>query len=197
MITTSAIANDRTVTLINLTEEMDTREYFKNLNCAFTSYSMKMFMLVDKLEHNSRLNIINVNYSKVDIRLEALKHIIDNTQKIDSDVIIIECPKDLVDKAIGCIGFNLNRIFYSVETLEKEINKVYNYVNSLSDRIKIIIMLANNLNTLQFPSRPKMLLTRRLTDTEIKSLFSEEITIISPIAYDGVDDTIFEQLVGV
>lgn len=197
MITCSAISSDRTVTLVNLTGEVDTREYIKNLNHAFTSYSMKMFMLTDKLEHNSRLNIINVNYSKVDIRLESLKYISENTKKIDSDVIIIECPKDLVEKAIGCLGFNLNRIFYSVETLEKEINKVYNYVNGLSDRVKMIIMLSENLQTLHFPSRPKMRLTKRLSYSEIKSLFSKEITIVSPITYDGVDDTIFEQLVEV
>ena len=197
MLVTSVLLSDRTVTLINLTEENDTREYVKNLNFGFSSYSLKMFMSVDKLEHNNQLNIININYSISDIRLEALKHIIENSNKINSDVIFIECPKDILEKSTGCVGFNLNRIFYSVETLEKEINKVYNFINTLSSRIKIVILLSENINTLTFPSRPKLILARRLSTTEIKNLFSKEITIIAPIIYDGVDDSIFETLMEV
>lgn len=192
MLTTSAIACNKTVTLLNFTEENDTRDYIRGLEQAFSSMSLKMLMSVDQLEHKYRLNIININYTYTDIRLDALRYIMENLSKFTSDLIFIECPKEILDALTGTVGFHANRIFYSVETLDKEIHKVYNYVNSLSDRLKLVLLLSNNLKTINFGNKTS--LNKRMGTAEIKGLFSKDITIIEPIAYWGVDDYYFSKL---
>lgn len=194
MLTTSAIACGKTVTLLNFTEDNDTRSYIRNLEHAFSSMSLKMLMSVDQLEHKYRLNIVNIQYSYTDIRLDALRYIIENLDKFTSDLIFIECPKAILEPIIGTVGFKANRLFYSVETLEKEINKVYNFANNLSDRLKLVLLLANNLKSISFSEKPGLKLNKRMSTIEIKEVFSKDITIIEPIDYWGVDEYYYSKL---
>ena len=54
-----------------------------------------------------------------------IKSILSNINKIVDDIIVIECPLELLQNAIDCIGFKLDRVFFAIETLEKDVYNCY------------------------------------------------------------------------
>lgn len=171
----SAVADGKNVTVINLTNSDDLKEYLRIIEVGHDVYHLKDFMLSEKFGENYNLNILDISYKNVDIRLEGLRHILSNINKIVDDIIVIECPLELLQNAIDCIGFKLDRVFFAIETLEKDIMANFNYINVLSEKVDVILLLSEICRDSIFSSR--------MSAKSIKSIFTENVRVIAPIDY--------------
>ena len=180
----SAVEGDKTVTIINMTNKEDTVSYIRYLEYGYLNTTLRNFMMRPKLEHRHPINIINITK---DIRLEGLYYVLDNLDKIDSDVIFIEIPKDLLSKVVHSVGINIDRVFYSVENTEKDITSVFNFINYLSEDFKVIIILAQILNVLNG-------MVKRTDVMRVNTMFSDRVKLVAPIEYNGVNTTIYKSL---
>lgn len=177
----SAIMANKSITVINLSQSSDLMNYLRILEVGHDIYTLKDFMLAKSFGEKFNLNIINITYKEVDIRLHGLRHILSNVDKVKNDIIVIECPKDILSDVVNCVGFKLNRVFFAIETLEKDIMNMFNYINGLGDRIKLMVMLSKITIDSAF--------SRRLDPVSIKNMLSEDLSIITPIDYTGCEET--------
>ena len=177
----SAIMANKSITVINLSQSSDLMDYLRIIEVGHDIYTLRDFMLAESFGEKFNLNIINITYKELDIRLHGLRHILSNVDKIKNDIIVIECPKDLLSDVVDCVGFKLNRVLFAIETLEKDIMSMFNYINNLGERIKFMVMLSKITIESAF--------SRRLDPVSIKNMLSEELSIITPIDYTGCEET--------
>lgn len=189
VLATSATLANKTVTIINTTDNNDTQEYLKEMKIKHTKYTMKKFMLMDELEHKNLLNIISLPHNINDVRKEALGFILSNSSRINSDIIFIECDKQMLDYVRDVATFRICRIFFSCETLEKDINNLFSYINDLANNHDIVLMLTELLKEMSY--------CKRLSDGRIKDLFNGEVKLLKPVRYDNfeLDSLYYEELI--
>lgn len=184
----STLAN-KSVTVVNTTQNNDTQDYLKEMGVKFTKFSMKKFVLTESLEHKNLLNLVNLPHNINDVRKEALGFILSNSSRITSDIIIIETDKDMLDYVLDVAKFRICRILFSCETLEKDINNLFSYINNLATEYDIVLMLTELLREMKH--------CRRLTHEKIRERFNGEVKIMQPVRYDDfeIDALYYEQLI--
>lgn len=188
--TSSTLAN-KTVTVVNLTSNSDTQDYLRTMKTKCSKYSMGKFILLDKLEHKNLLNLIHIPHTISDVRKEGLGYILSHSNKIDSDIIIIECDNSMLDYVVSLCKYRIVRIFYSCETLEKDINNTFSYLNHLAEDNVVTLMLTELLREMKG--------TKRLDYEKIKKRFKDNLKIVAPVRYDEfpLDTLYYEQLLHV
>lgn len=187
----SAVADGKSVTVINLTNSDDLKEYLRTLEIGHDVFNLKDFMLSEKFGENYNLNVLDISYKNTDIRLEGLRHILSNINKIIDDIVVIECSNDILSNVLECIGFKLNRVFFAIETLEKDIMANFNYINMLSENIEVILLLSEICRNSIFSSR--------MSAKSIKSIFTENVRVIAPIDYTSAetDGDLYRDLISI
>lgn len=185
----SSVLANKSVTIINTTQNNDTQEYLKEMQIKFTKFSMKKFVLTETLEHKNLLNIITLPHNINDVRKEALGFILSNSSRITSDIILIETDKDLLDYILDICKFRICRILFSCETLEKDINNIFSYINNISNEYDIVLILTELLKEMKH--------CRRLKPDKIRERFNGEVKIMPPVRYDEfeMDTLYYERLI--
>ncbi|GAA0101693.1 hypothetical protein UT300012_24080 [Paraclostridium bifermentans] len=185
----SAVMARKSVTVINLSNSTDIAEYLRILEVGHDIYGLKDFMLSDTFGEKFNLNILNIFYKEIDIRLHGLRHILSNVDKIKNDIIVIECPKDILSDVVDCVGFKLNKVFFAMETLEKDIFSMFNYLNNIGDKMRLIVMLSKIAMDYKF--------SKRLEPSAIKNMLSEDIGVAPPVDYEGCEENedLYDELI--
>lgn len=191
MLSASAVSANKSVTIINLTTTSDTQDYLRFMKVNCTKFSMSKFILQDKLEHKNLLNLVHIPHIISDVRKEGLGYILSHSSKIDSDIIIIECDTSMLDYIISLCNYRIVRIFYSCETLEKDVNNILSYINTLAENNDITLLLSNLLRNMEC--------FKRITPKQVKSRIANNITVVEPLEYDitHIDSLYYEELLRV
>ena len=187
----SALAEDRTITLIDLTGSGDTETNIRLLGIPFSIYTIQN--LIDNSENLNADNfqIIKCNYLKRDVRMDYLRYILDYSNKITSDIVIIECYNDLLDEVVDTVGMNINRVLYHVETIKRNLDKVSNRMNTLADRVNLFIVPAQISNELRvIPLVGK----HRETIQEVRERFRKNIVVLEPVSTKDLDGSLYNRV---
>ncbi len=187
----SALAEDRTITLIDLTGSGDTETNIRLLGIPFSIYTIQN--LIDNSENLNvdNFQIIKCNYLKRDIRMDYLRYILDYSNKITSDIVIIECYNDLLDEVVDTVGMNINRVLYHVETIKRNLDKVSNRMNTLADRVNLFIVPAQISNELRvIPLVGK----HRETIQEVRERFRKNIVVLEPVSTKDLDGSLYNRV---
>lgn len=187
----SAVEAGKTVTIINLTQDDSTISNIRCLEYGFIHLALRNFMMKKNLQRKNPICIISVGVGIQDIRLQGLTYILEHSDKLEDDVVFIEVPKNILTDVTNSIGISVNRIFYSLENTEREIEREFNYINGLSEDFKMVLLLSEIMNI--FPPLNQAS-NKRLDISEIRNMFDENIKIVSPIHITNIDQELYKVL---
>lgn len=190
----SAIKEEKTVTLVNLTPNNDTSKYLMMLNVKGKQYSTKMTLLEPHIGTKEPMSIVNLydDDDEMDIRLEKLDVIINAMDKIQSDVVVIECECSLLSGVMNTVGTIAHTLVFSVETLKKEVDKVSNMLNYLADDTRTIVILSNILKTINLtPSN----VVERESYGSIKKRLRKDLIVLEPITEKDIGDNMYKRII--
>lgn len=188
----SAVENGNTVTIVNLTKESSTLDYIRCLEYGYRHISLRNFMSEKIVEHRQPINVITVPAGIDDIRLQGLYYILEHCDKFDEDVIFIEVPSDILFDVLTFVGLKINRVFYSIENTERDLDSVYNFIDKISTEFKTVILLSELLSIMQPLNQKPM--NKRLELKEIRGMFNDDVKIVSPLKIQQVDSNLYSVL---
>lgn len=188
----SAVENEKTVTIINLTNENTTLAYIRHLEYGYLHLNLRNFMSKKVLDHRQPINIVSIPSGVEDIRLQGLYYILDHCDKFEDDVIFIEVPKDLLLDVINFVGIKVDRIFYSIENIERELDSSFNFIDYISTEFKTVIILSQILEIMKPLNQKPM--NKRLSIQEIRNMFNDTIKIASPLNIQQIDANLYRVL---
>lgn len=187
----SAVEAGKNVTIINLTKDDSTISYIRCLEYGFVHLALRNFMMKKNLNRKNPICMISVGGGVQDIRLQGLMYILSHSDKLDDDIIFIEVPKDILTDVTNSIGIAIDRIFYSVENTERELDREFNYISNLSEDFKMVLILSEIMAILPPLNQ---IMNKRLDISEIRAMFDENIKIVSPLHISTINSELYSVL---
>lgn len=187
----SSLAEGRTLTLIDLTNSNDTENNIRIMEIPFSSYTVRDLINNCNLSFDDNLRIIKCNYFKNDIRIDYLKYLLDYSNKLDSDLILIECRSELLNQILDITGMNTNRVIYHTDAYKRTLDKITNKLNSLADRVNLFIIPSYILSELSLVNNGAK---HKETINEIKERFRKNIVVLDPVTEDDITGSLYNRI---
>ena len=188
----SAVEAGKNVTIINLTKDASTISYVRTLRYGYLSLALKNFMNRKDLNRTQPICFVNIPNGMYDIRLQGLRYVLEHNEKLKDDVIFIEVPKDILQDVLNLVGIEINRVFYSIENMEREFENNFNMLSNMSESFKVVLIIAELLNIMKSLNQDAF--NKRLDTSEIRSMFDQDIKIVEPLHISKIDESLYNVL---
>ena len=185
----SQIAGKR-ILIIDLCDNKDSLYYLKLNRVPVVVKDIRDLIINGNYQSTEELSYLFLGDKDSDFRLECLTVLMSKLQSLDIDLVFIECPKTLLSEVIDLTHLKLNRIFYIMESLKKEIQRSYNFIREIEENNRVIILL-NNILVVNKD-------LERVLNKDIADTFGSNVKVVNPISIEDydLDESLYYKLVG-